>query len=241
MAQAFKIIIKNDGSQDNYFSLVQVVSTFSGAAAVFSSCLDCQFLRRYSEAGTTLSIPLDQQIYAGAQEIMPSKTGKIAMDTTLLAPSLAALAKSQTSSVQKVTLTPKNGGNVNNYTNMLVDPVGLTPAIFNAGVPSGAFCISVPPYTPPVPSYTVGNSIINEDGSVILSSFISAPPNVNVQIGVLQIYYITAAQYSVGSAMTYDTYSKVIATAAKCDFTTGYTTCNVTYNADGTFKVTQAY
>jgi hypothetical protein len=233
MPTLFKIIITNNSLQLMYFSLIQAASTFASSANVSSSSLDCQPLRPFSDAGTTLSFSMDPQIYAGAQEIMPSGARTSAAANARLAPSLASAGASQTSAVQAIELTPANGGNPSNYTSMLVNPIGLSRANFNANVAKGAFCIAIPPYTPPIPSYTIGNATINQEGSVILSSFISAPPNQEVSVSVSQIYYVAAAQYATGSIVNY---GQAIANAAKCDFTTGYTTYTTNYQADGTFS-----
>ncbi|HXV30214.1 MAG TPA: hypothetical protein VD840_07775, partial [Sinorhizobium sp.] len=187
-----------------------------------------------SMAGTTLSFLVETQIYAGAQEIMPSPVA--ANSSAILARSTAALVNSRTSAVQSVTPTPSSGGAADNYTEMLVDPVGLTPAAYHSFVPAGTFCIAVPSYRPSPPSYTIGNAVIMKDGSVILSSFVTAPPNNEQYICVSQVFYVAAGQYAAGSAIDF---SRIAPRAAKCDFTTGYATCTAIYNADGTFTVTQ--
>jgi len=234
----YKIVVINNSSQSQPFSLFQAPSAYGTTAQVVSTSLDCQPLRPFSEAGTTLSFSVDSQVYAGAQETMPSTFKNSTSESHLLSRSLAAASAPQTSAVQKVNPTKDVGSGAANFTIMSVDPVGLSPAIAKDGLPLGAFCISVPSYTPPVPLYKIGNAAVNQDGSVILSSFIQAPPNQLVLITVSQVFYVAAASFPTGSVIDYTT---AMSSAAECDFSKGYTTYTVSYGSNGRFSVQAAY
>ncbi|MDH6298750.1 hypothetical protein [Agrobacterium fabrum] len=238
MSALYKIVVINNSSQAQPFSLFQAASGYDSPAQVVSTSLDCQPLRPFSEAGTTLSFSVDAQIYAGAQETMPNTFKNSMAESHFLSRSLIAASAPQTFAVQKVNPTQDIGSSAANFTIMSVDPVGLSPAIAKEGLAPGAFCISVPSYTPPVPSYKIGNAAVNQDGSVILSSFIQAPPNQLVAITVSQVFYVAAVAYPTGSVIDYPTAASA---AAKCDFSTGYTTYTVSYGSDGRFSVRAAY
>lgn len=238
MSALFKIVVINNSSQSLPFSLFQAASRYDSPAEVVSTSLDCQPLRPFSQAGTALSFSVDPQVYAGAQETMPNSFSNSTTQSYLLSRSLAAADASQTTAVQKVSPTQGTGSSSANFTIMSVDPVGLSPAVAKENISPGAFCISVPAYTPPVPSYKIGTAAVNQDGSVILSSFIQAPPNQLVSITVLQIFYVAAYAYPTGSVIDYAT---ATSSAAECDFSAGYTTYTVSYGPNGSFSVRASY
>jgi hypothetical protein len=72
-------------------------------------------------------------------------------------------------------------------------------------------------------------------GSTILSNFVTAQPNSNLDCQPAIVFYASTGSYAAGAVVNFSDSS---ANAAKCDFTPGYTTFNVSYNADGSWTVT---
>ena len=148
---------------------------------------------------------------------------------------LAPLVQSSLESSWPITLTPSSEGTaVDNSTNLSPQPLGLSKPAYEPGVPEGNFAIQVPSYTPMAGvDLFCGTAVKDDKGGITLSSYITPPPVSSVFCAPVAKYYIKVGSEAAGNIITFST-----GNAALCDFTTGFSTCNVSYNADGSFAVT---
>lgn len=232
MTAQYNIIIKNMSSTMTSFYVFQIQSTFSNAGtspSVKSSSLATGALSPYNNYGSQLNFSFDAQVYAGAKSNNTAASSQ-ALNAKL---SMASVANtvSEASAVQPIDLTTTSGSSVNNFSNLSVSPLGLSAAAYKSGPVAGSFGIQVPSYTPSSSlKLYIGNAVINQDGSVILSSFIPPPPSSQPYCSPKAIYYVGSGAQAAGQIITYDT-----SNTGTCDFTTGYQTITVQYNSDGTY------
>lgn len=233
MASQYKIIIENQWSQDTDFYAFQQQAGFQnsgGGLTILSSCVACGPLAPHASSGAQLVFEFDQQTYAGAKSTMFSVNEAAFNVLISLADSVETAM--QTSAAQPIDLTPATGQS-NNSTTMTVSPLGLSSPAFQSGLDTGSFGIEVPPYTSmPTPELYCGCAAINQDGSIMLSSFIAPRPNSVVMCAPEPVFFVKVGDFGVGQSITYDT-----SNAARCDFTQGFTVISVTYTQNGSFTI----
>jgi hypothetical protein len=119
---------------------------------------------------------------------------------------------------------------------MTVSPsLGLSvPGSSTPGPPAGSFRIAVPIFDPVIGNYNAGLAVQSITGQTILSSFVTAQPNGNLDCQPAGVFYVAIGSYAAGTVIDF---AQASANAGRCDTTPGYTTFNVTYNANGTFAV----
>lgn len=230
---SYQITVRNLSQATQYFYIFQAKAAFPSltSASVLSSSLGCQSVGNYTSSGAQIDFGLDSQIYAGAlstgEAVQPSQfIALIALDAT-------QSIVSNTTAARAITLTTSDGS-PENCTSLSLDPLGLSMAAYQSGVPVGAFAMNVPPYTPlPVPELYCGVAALNSDEKVILSSFVAPAPNAILSCIPEQVFFVKAGYQPAGTIVPYDETN-----SARCDFTTGYATFTVTYNANGTFSAT---
>jgi|GEM_PF-3547983 len=231
MASQFKIIIQNQSSQTTSFFAFQKEAWFDDSGAtptILTSSLASGALAPHAASGAQLTFGFDKQVYAGAKSTMTSAA--MVNFNALISLVSVASSTSQTSAAQPIELTPASGQS-DNFTVMTISPLGLSAPAYQSGLQAGSFGIQVPTYSPaPTPELYCGCAVINQDGSITLSSFIAPMPGSQVDCAPLPVYFVKAGTYTVGEVITYDTTQ-----AAKCDFTQGYSVINVTFNQDGSF------
>jgi hypothetical protein len=114
--------------------------------------------------------------------------------------------------------------------------LALSVPVANPGVQPGAFRISTQIYNPNQFNFNAGAAVFNEaTGSVVLSNFVLANPNTNIDCQPILKYYVKTGGYTPGVVMNF-TESSI--GAALCDSTNGKPTFNVVYNSNGTWTVT---
>jgi hypothetical protein len=232
---SYQIIVRNLSQAAQYFHVFQKQATFQPPVATgsISSCsLGCQNVGNYNSSGAQIVFSLDKQIYAGA------------ISTAAPPPPLQANASSGTSLLlvsttvtkQKISITTNTGSNPPaNFTELTLNPLGLSVPAYQAGISVGAFAINVPPYTPkPFPELFCGLAALNANQTVIFSSFIAPAPNATMSCTPAQVFFVKTGYQPAGSIIAYDE-----SNSARCDFTPGYNTITATYNSDGTFSVEQ--
>lgn len=228
---SYQIIVRNLSQTTQYFYLFQKQAAFPSQAnsSVLSSSLGCQSVGNYENSGAQINFSLDREVYVGVISTMkavPSSklVALISLDATR---SIVA----GTTAHREMTLTTTMG-EPNNSTSLTLNPLGLSQPAYQAGVPVGAFAVNVPSYTPlPVPELYCGVAALSDDPALILSSFIAPAPNAVMSCIPEQVFFVKTGYQPPGSAVPYDE-----ANAARCDFTTGYASFTVTYNANGTFS-----
>jgi hypothetical protein len=149
----------------------------------------------------------------------------------MIATSTSGANVTSTSAIMPVSLS---GPQPLNSTNMTINPLGLSKPT-NSDLASGTFGVAVPTYnqTEPAKLYC-GNAVKNQDGSIVLSSFVAPFPNQTLTCKSEQIYYVKAGYQAIGSIVEYDI-TPTTTNWAKCDFTSDMSTITVTYKANGTF------
>ena len=234
MTSQYNIIIKNMSSSTMSFYVFQKQSSFTNAGSspsVISSSLASGTLYPYSSYGSQLGFSFDAQVYVGAKSNNTASYSSTFNAKISLAS--AANTVSETSAVQPIDLTTSTAGaSVNNFSNLSISPLGLSAAFYQSGLTAGSFGIQVPSYSPSASlKLYFGNAVINQDGSIILSSFVTPPPSGQPCCSPQAIYYVKVGSQAAGQVITYDT-----SNTGLCDFTTGYSTISVQYNSNGTYS-----
>lgn len=222
MSTLIQINVTNNSSGLQNFFFFQQPAVYVGGSEVYSNSLLSTSILPSAQGGSSYTFLLNLQYYAGVQQqVNPPQIGQ---------------PSGYSSAIQPIGLTPASGGTpTNNATNMIVSPaLGLTPPTSVAGVQPGAFRIITPTFNPILTPYNAGSAVKLPNGSVVLSNFVSANPNTNLDCQPVLKFYVQTGQYTSGTVMNFTTSS---VNAALCDATSGYTTFNVTYNVDGTWTV----
>jgi hypothetical protein len=197
--------------QDFFF--FQQPAKYSGSAPVYTNSL-------YTEAlpsNMVLSFTMMLQYYARVQQQVPQ-------------PTIGQAAS------QAIGLTPAPGGTPTaNTTHMSVSPsLELSAPVSTIGPRPGSFRIVTPDYDPGLAAYNAGSALPALQGGTTLSNFVTAQPNSNIDCQPVMVFYVQTGIYAPGTVIDFATSSLY---AVACDATSGSTTFNVTYNADGTWTV----
>jgi hypothetical protein len=121
-------------------------------------------------------------------------------------------------------------GAANGWTTASITPLGLSQPTRGSGVQPGAFRITTPAYQPTA-IYNVG-SAVEVNGGTVLSNFVVANPNSNMDCQPILKYYVQTGEYATRAVINFTQSSD---NAVLCDFTGGYSVIDVTFNADGTW------
>lgn len=225
------ILVRNASNTTQYFYLLQQQAVIKPSSSILSSCLGCELVGNYDSTGAQIAFSLDAQVYAGAKSTMELQPQS--KFNAFLATSTSRANVTSTSAIMPVSLS---GPQPLNSTNMTINPLGLSKPT-NSDLASGTFGVAVPSYnqTEPAKLYC-GNAVKNQDGSIVLSSFVAPFPNQTLTCKSEQIYYVKAGYQAIGSIVEYDITTTT--NWAKCDFTSDMSTITVTYMANGTFTTT---
>jgi|694.fasta_scaffold15146_5 hypothetical protein len=225
------ILVRNASNTTQYFYLLQQQAVIKPSSSILSSCLGCELVGNYDSTGAQIAFSLDAQVYAGAKSTMELQPQS--KFNAFLATSTSRANVTSTSAIMPVSLS---GPQPLNSTNMTINPLGLsTPT--NSDLASGTFGVAVPTYNQIEPAKLYcGNAVKNQDGSIVLSSFVAPFPNQTLTCKSEQIYYVKAGYQAIGSIVEYDITTTT--NWAKCDFTSDMSTITVTYMANGTFTTT---
>jgi hypothetical protein len=215
------IIVKNNSPAQQNFFFFQQPAIYSGGPQVYTNSLFTSPLLPYSQSGATLTFSLLLQYYAGVQQ--------------QISPPVVGQPSGFTAAIQAIGLTPISGPPPANTTNMSVSPLGLAPPVATAGPQTGSFRIVVPTFNPALQNFNAGSAIQNLDQSITLSNFVTAQPLTNLDCQPVLKFYVQTGTYTPGTVMNFTSSSQ---NAALCDFTPGYPSYTVTYNADGTWTST---
>lgn len=235
MAAQYKIIVKNMASNNASFYAFQRQAGFTGSgsgATVCSSSLATGQLAPNANSGAQLEFGFDTQVYAGAVCRNPT-TSFIVLSANAFA-STAFNTASLSAAAQPISLTAAGTNTSANYTNLSLAPLGLSAPYNQSGLSVGCFGFKVPTFAPSdVQDLYCGCAMLNQDDSIVLSSFVSPQPSSQLYCAPQPIFYIKIGAIPVGQIITYDT-----GNAGQCDFTSGARVISVQYNPDGTFTVT---
>lgn len=219
MATLLTINVKNFEPQTQGFYFFQQPAVYTGGGQVYSNSLFSQSLGNYDGTGSILTFQVNLQYYAGIQQAnTPPQIGA---------------SSGYASASRAIDLAPSSGGSgkPNDWTTATVNPLGLSAPAYGEGVQPGAFRITTPSFSSP-PYFNVG-SAVSVNGGIVLSNFVQANPASNTDCQPILKYYVQTGAYTPGNVMNF-TQSSV--NAALADFTGGYTVCNITLNANGTWS-----
>lgn len=218
MSTLLTINVMNKTFSTQGFYFFQQPAVFSGGGQVYSDSLYSQVLGSYDQTGSILTFQANLQPYAFIQQASsPPQIGQ---------------SSGYAAAFRPIDLANAAGGPSNDATTASVQPLGLSPAQSVPGVQPGAFRITTPSYAPNE-TYNVG-SAVQVNGGLAPSSFVMANPANNTDCQPVLKFYVQSGNYTPGSVMNF---SQSSVNAAECDFTGGYSTMNVTLNADGTWSV----
>jgi hypothetical protein len=218
MSTLLTINVKNLQPQTQSFFFFQQPAVYVGGGTIYSNSLYSQSLGNYDATGSELTFMVNMQYYAGIQEAYSTP--------------VVGASSGYSSASRAIDLAPAAGSSStpNDSTVATVSPIGLSQPTYSPGVQPGAFRVTTPSFTAP-PYYNVG-SAVNVNGSIVLSNFVQANPMSNTDCLPILRYFVQTGTYTQGSVMEFSQSSTQSATA---DFTGGYTICNVTLNANGTW------
>ena len=223
MATTITINVRNNSSLLQNFFFFQQPAVYVGGQEVYTNSLYAQPVLPYASSGAVLTFSVVLQYYAGVQQqVAPPQVGQ---------------PSGQLAASQPIGLTPATGGApTNNTTAMTVTPsLGLSIPVSTTGPQAGSFRIVSPVYNPVLAAYNAGSAVNTLTGGIILSNFVTAQPNSNIDCQPIIKFYVQTGTYTAGTVMNFTSSS---VTAAVCDATPGYSSFNVLYNADGTWTVT---
>lgn len=213
-------VTNNSPALQNFF-FFQQPAVYVGGSNVYSNSLLSTPLLPFAASGSVYTFLLGLQYYAAVQQ--------------QVAPPTVGQPSGYTSAIQPIGLTPAVGVTpTSNCTNMSVSPLGLAPPVTVSGVQPGAFRIVPPVYDPALQQFNGGSGAQLANGRVVLSSFVTVQPNQNLDCQPVLKFYVATGSYQSGTVMNFTTSS---VNAALCDATNGFTTFNVSYNANGTWTV----
>lgn len=221
MATPITIIVRNNSPSQQNFFFFQQPAVYSGGPQVYTNSLFTSPLLPYASSGAMLSFTLLLQYYAGVQQ--------------QVAPPIVGQPSGFTAAIQAIGLTPISGPPPANTTNMTANPLGLSPASATTGPQTGSFRIVVPTFNPSLQNFNAGSAVQNLDQSITLSNFVTAQPLTNLDCQPILKFYVQTGTYTPGTVMNFTASSQ---NAAVCDFTPGYPSYTVIYNADGTWTST---
>lgn len=221
MATTITINLQNGGNTLQNFCFFQQPAQYSSGGQVFTSSLLGQPLLPYQSSGAILSFMITLQTYAGVQQqIAPPQPGQ---------------PVGQAGAIRAIEPTPAQGTPTGNTTTMTVTPaLGLSPTTVTAGLNTGVFRIATATFNPVLVAYNAGVAMQTLAGGILLSNFVTAPPNIALDCTPSLKFYVQTGTYPAGTALDFGAMS---ATAAVCDATPGFTAFNVSYNIDGTWTV----
>ncbi|MBD8555101.1 hypothetical protein IFT84_11250 [Rhizobium sp. CFBP 8762] len=218
MSTLLTINVVNNQAVNNTFFFFQQPASYTGGSAVYSNSLFSQVLAPASK-GSSLTFQTNVQFYAGVQQ-------------TNNAVPIPGEINGFSSAIQPIDLTPATGSS-NNSTIMTPTPLSLTQASPTPGVQQGAFRITTGIYQPPAQQFYAG-SAMSANGQIVLSNFVLAQPQQNIDCQPVLKFYVGTGTYTAGVNMNFTQSSQ---NAALCDFTGGYSVANVAYNTDGNWTV----
>ena len=219
MASSYEIIVRNLSQTVLYFHVFQKQASFQppiASGSIFASSLGCQSLGNSVQSGAQISFVFERQVYAGALTTMAPKP--LPSNALIVADAIGAATRflvSSTAAAQPIALSGGNpGASPANCTTLSLDPLGLSPPAYQAGLADGSFGIDVPPYTPvPVPELYCGAAVFTGDGHIILSSFLAPPPNMTTACAPQPVYFVKTGYQPTGNVLAYDE-----SLSARCDF-----------------------
>ncbi|XPF95205.1 hypothetical protein ACM9HF_04095 [Colwellia sp. RE-S-Sl-9] len=222
MSTLIQIVVTNNSDHLTNFYFFQEPAVYEGGPETYSNSLLGTPILPHSISGSNYTFLLELQYYAGVQQrVNPPEVGQ---------PSGYA------SAIQQVGLTPAPGGTAtNNKTIMSVSPLGLAPPINDKAVQPGAFRITSPVYNPKLEQYNGGTAVQLGTGAIVLSNYVTVNPSTNLDCQPILKFYVATGAYTAGTVINFSSSS---VHAALCDATSGFTTFNVSYNADGTWTTT---
>lgn len=222
MSTLITINVKNNTNYVQNFFFFQAPAQYSGGPQVYSNSLYTSALGPYATTGAVLTFQLMLQYYAGVQQqTKPPAVGS---------------PSGSTAASQAIGLTPASGGPAtNNFTQMSVNPLGLSVPTPSTAPQPGSFRIATPPYNSSLQNYNAGSAVLNVDSSITLSNFVTAQPQSNIDCQPVLQFYVATGTYTPGTVMNFTQSSQG---AALCDATSGFGTFSVVYNPDGSWAVT---
>ncbi len=224
MSTLLTINVTNGQENANNFFFFQKPAAYVRASKVYSNSLYNRILGPSSQGGQ-ITFKSNSQFYAVVQE------------TSSGAPEVGQISGYE-STIQQIDVAAQNNQPQNaDWTTMSWDntfkEVGLSKPVNNVQVPAGNFRITTATFTSP-PDYFNAGSGCTVNGGIVLSNFVCATSQTNLDCQPVLIFYVQIGSYPPSAVINFN-YSAV--NAAMCDFTNGATTANVTYHPDGTWDV----
>jgi len=222
MSTLYTINVINKMSTAQDFFFFQAPAVYSGDATVYSNSIYSSLLAP-STQGAQLTFEFNQQYYAGVQTADASSVPTIGQ------------ASGSTIAVQPINLVPATCDTAtNDLVTMNVPPLGLTPPSSNSGAVTCNCMITTPTFDANLAQYNAGLAI-KSNGGYVLSNYINALPNQNIQCQPVVNFHVTTGSYAAGSVIDFATAST---NSALCDFSAGHLAFDVVYTASGAWIVT---
>jgi hypothetical protein len=224
MATLLKIIVINAQSVSNNFFFFQQPAVYTGGPKVYTNSIYARTLPP-SNQGATITMLANLQFYAGVQEANTST------------PPVGEVSGFE-SATQAIDLATRNNTPLHlDCSKMTWDndtkSLGLVAPVNDPGVQEGAFRVITAQYNPAITPFNAGSAVMINN-NIVLSNFVVAGPNRNIDCQPILKYYVNIGAYQAGTVMNF---SESSVTAALCDFTGGFVQATVTYKVDGNWDV----
>lgn len=224
MATLLKIIVKNGQNNPNNFFFFQQPSVYIGGPKVYSNSIYARSLPP-SNQGSSITMQANLQFYAAVQEANTSTPpiGEVSGFESAVQPIDLAAKGNDPKHLDCATMTWDQDSK----------SLGLQQPVNTEGVQDGAFRIITATYKPSLTPFNAGSAVMI-NGNVVLSNFVVASPQTNVDAQPILKYYVQSGTYQAGTVMNFSVSS---VKAALCDFTGGYAQALVTYTDKGDWDV----
>ncbi|MFS4583576.1 hypothetical protein [Phaeobacter sp. C3_T13_0] len=231
MPHTLTIVIRNLSQNKMQFYAFQHPADYKSSGSVLqssSASLATGAVLPFKSSGSTLKFQFGRQPHVAAF----SNQAKFAM---LVKPQpYSSASQTSVNASWPIALTPKDQTKqVPNNSLLTVGSLGLSKPAYTSGITEGSFGIQIPSYTPTggLKLYC-GNGVQVKNTQVVLSSYVTPSPVSHIFCAPKPKFYVKTGSHPVGSPISFSATG-----AALCDFTQGYSTCNVDYQSDGTFTV----
>jgi hypothetical protein len=213
MIRMITITVVNGAANNLSFFFYVGPAQYTSAGNIYAQSLISATVAPSTSGGDfTLQIPFDY--YAASQQVV-SSIG----------------VQPKPSAIQGISLSTTSGA-TNDSTQMSINPLGLAPPTPNSNVPAGAFRVAVPVYDSDSQNYNVGTGLKSQSGVVILTSYILANPNTNIDVTPSTTFCVAIGNYGPGQQIT----PSQITNYGACNASSN-SAFNVTYQSNGTFVV----
>jgi len=223
MANVYRIAVSNNSPEPQTMFFFQEPAKYIGQDEIYTNSLAHVAMSAKPVSGQAQAqFLMELQFYAGIQtQTKPPQVGVAEVSSIVEVPvDLSSSGNKTTKSLTKMSISDQGA-------------LSLSPPVSGTGIEGGAFRIVTPTFNAVTQSYNAGLAAM-ANGNILLSNFIIADPNKNIDVQPIVKFYVATGSYTAGTVVDFDSVS---VTAALCDASQGDENFHVIYNQDGTWTV----